>query len=245
MPPRRQTRSSSPRVASRSPLGRLRHDYTGKTPLSGYAFVLPPRASGNACVPARDNGQECTKEALPMDVCLPPDEPPPSVASELVASKELESGAEGAEREHHSWSWHKDVSDYSAYEAAEQWWWTLGWKMSWPGQKELADSIEEESQDLGSHASTQHPFPALVVNDPTCGLGAPPPGYEDPNLNFKGSYVKIKPWPRDVSQRQVHAVLQCLGYDVTKLYKPENQKSYTDAELQIIHLGKKGDVWNH
>ena len=51
--------------------------------------------------------------------------------------------------------------------------------------------------------------------------------------------MKISPWPRTVSQTEVHGILQCLGYNVTKLYKPEGQKSYTDAELQIIHLGKK------
>ena len=51
--------------------------------------------------------------------------------------------------------------------------------------------------------------------------------------------MKISPWPRTVSLRQVHGVLQYLGYDVTVLHKPEGMSAYTDAELQFIHLGKK------
>ena len=120
-------------------MGRLRHDYTGKTPLSGYAFVLPPRASGYAFwTHALDNRQECTKEALPMDVCLPPDEPPPSVASELVASKEPESGLQGYysrwREEDYSWWREEDYKDSRNYEGDEPWRCQYWWKWSWGGK---------------------------------------------------------------------------------------------------------------
>ena len=90
---------------------------------------------------SRVNGQECTKEAVPMHVCLSHDEPPSSGASELVASKNPESGKEEAEMVDYSRKWNENYDEDRKAKGWEKREWVAWWEKSWIGQSWLADTI--------------------------------------------------------------------------------------------------------
>ena len=167
-----------------SPLGGLRHDFTGKT--FTRSDVLPPMTSDSDPVGnlSRVNGQECTKEAVAMHVRLSHDEPPSSGASEVVGSKKPESAKEEAGMVDNSRKWNEDYAEDWKAKGWEEWEYFKWWETSWLGQSWLADNLEE-SEVLGSQGSGVYPRPALVVKDQTCALG-PPTWIHGPAPRFQG-----------------------------------------------------------